>query len=134
MVKIQIPSFLKHTKLWPAQVALAGLFVAGLSIVNPVVGEQNKPIIAHMLAALDVYNGQTVTIYGLVIETEQAGRVFMLQDVSQMPLRIIRADGTVTTIGDQLLVKGVFELGPNGPQLSAHMVKETKVLGGGGCC
>lgn len=134
MVKMQISKLPKKTGLWPSWIFLAGLLAAGLSFANPVRGEVDKPIIAHLLAAQEVYNGRTVTIYGLVIETEQAGRVFLLQDVSQMPLRIVRADGTATAVGDQVLVEGVFESGPNGPQLSAHKIKQTKVLGGGGCC
>lgn len=119
----------KRIGFFPTTILLAALLFAG-----PVYGEQDKPIIAHMLAAPQAYNTRTVTIYGLVIETEQDGRMFMLQDVSQMPLKIVRTDGVATAVGDQVLVKGVFESSADGPQLNAIKIEETKVLGGGGCC
>jgi hypothetical protein len=97
-------------------------------------GETDKPIIAHLLASPSAYKGRIITIYGLVIETEQAGRVFMLQDVSQIPLKIVRADGKGTALYDQVLVNGVFEIGPHGPRFNALKVEKAKVLAGGGCC
>lgn len=103
-------------------------------VAGPSYSEADKPIIAHLLASPSTYKGRIITIYGLVIETEQAGGIFMLQDVSQMPLKIVRADGKGTALYDQVLAKGVFEIGPDGPRFNALNVEKAKVLGGGGCC
>ncbi len=96
--------------------------------------EVDKPIIALLVADSKAYDGRSVVIYGLVIESIGAGKVFMLQDVSQMPLRIIRKDGLPTMVGDQILVHGVFVWNGGDPYLEASKITETKVLGGGGCC
>lgn len=96
--------------------------------------EANKPIIAHLVGDAEAYDGRSVVIYGLVIETVGMGRVFMLQDVSQIPLRIIRTDGLPTMVGDQVLVHGVFVRNGDDPYLEASKITATTVLGGGGCC
>lgn len=96
--------------------------------------EADKPIIAQLFAHASEYDGRSVTIYGLVIETNQAGREFLLQDVSQMPLRIVRSDGLRTLEGDQILVQGVFVANHGNPYLKAEKITYTQVLGGGGCC
>lgn len=97
-------------------------------------GEADKPIIAHILADQDAYNGKSVTIYGLVVEVLDGGRAFMLQDVSQMPLEIVTPKGEVVFLGDQVLVKGFFDAGENEPRLRATDMEEAVVLRGGGCC
>lgn len=96
--------------------------------------EENKPIIAHLVGDAEAYDGKSVVIYGLVIETVGMGKVFMLQDVSQIPLRIIRTDGLPTMVGDQILVHGVFMRNGGDPYLEASKITATTVLGGGGCC
>ncbi len=96
--------------------------------------EADKPIIALLVGDSEAYDGRSVVIYGLVIETVGMGKVFMLQDVSQMPLRIIRTDGLPTMVGDQVLVHGVFMRNGGDPYLEASRITATKVLGGGGCC
>jgi len=97
-------------------------------------GEADKPIIAHMLADQDAFDGRDLTIYGLVIDVTDGGRAFMLQDVSQMPLKVIPPAGVLILAGDQVLVKGIFEVGKHEPQFNATKIQKTKVLGGGGCC
>ena len=96
--------------------------------------EPEKPIIAHLYADAAKYDGRQVTIYGLVIEAEKDGRRFTLQDVSQMPLKIIKPEGLPAVVGDQVLIKGVFKANRGDPYLEARQVTYTKVLGGGGCC
>ena len=96
--------------------------------------ETDKPIIALLVGDSEAYDGRSVVIYGLVIETVGMGKVFMLQDVSQMPLRIIRTDGLPTMVGDQILVHGVFMRNGGDPYLEASRITATTVLGGGGCC
>ena len=96
--------------------------------------EADKPIIALLVGDSEAYDGRSVVIYGLVIETVGMGKVFMLQDVSQMPLRIIRTDGLPTMVGDQILVHGVFMRNGGDPYLEASRITATTVLGGGGCC
>ncbi len=96
--------------------------------------EANKPIISLLVGDAEAYDGRSVVIYGLVIETVGMGKVFMLQDVSQMPLRIIRTDGLPTMVGDQVLVHGVFMRNGDDPYLEASTITATTVLGGGGCC
>ncbi len=96
--------------------------------------EADKPIISLLFGDAEAYDGRSVVIYGLVIETIGMGKVFMLQDVSQMPLRIIRTDGMPTMVGDQMLVHGVFMRNGSDPYLEASTITATTVLGGGGCC
>jgi hypothetical protein len=102
--------------------------------VAPGIPEPEKPIIANLYADAAKYDGQQVTIYGLVIEAEKNGRQFMLQDVSQMPLKILKPDGLPVVVGDQILIEGVFRASRGDPYIEARQVTYTKVLGGGGCC
>lgn len=96
--------------------------------------EAGKPIIAQLVADASGYDGHTVTIYGLVIATAEGGREFMLQDVSQIPLKIVRTDGMSSAVGDQILVQGLFVANRGDPYLEARKITHTQVLGGGGCC
>ncbi len=96
--------------------------------------EADKPIIAQLVAGAGEYDGRSVTIYGLVVETAEGGREFMLQDVSQIPLKIVRTDGMPSAVGDQILVHGVFVANRGDPYLEARKITYTQVLGGGGCC
>lgn len=93
-----------------------------------------RPIIAELLWDAEKFHGRQVVVYGLVIETADTGRVFMLQDVSQMPLRVEVTDGTTVWNGDQLLVEGLVVPSDGEPTLRATRIVPTKVLGGGGCC
>ena len=93
-----------------------------------------RPIIAELFWDVEGFRGRQVVVYGLVIETADAGRVFMLQDVSQMPLRVEVTDGTTVWNGEQLLVEGLVVQSDGEPTLKATRIVPTKVLGGGGCC
>jgi hypothetical protein len=112
---------------------LVGVLLLALPSVAAL-AEVDKPIIANLYGDSTGYDGRSVTIYGLVIETAKLGQEFMLQDVSQMPLRIIRTDGIPTSVGDEMLVQGVFVANDGDPYLEARKITHTKVLGGGGCC
>lgn len=112
---------------------LVGVLFLGLLPVA-VRAEVDKPIIANLYGDKARYHGRSVTIYGLVIQTAKQGREFMLQDVSQMPLRIIRIDGFAAFVGDQMLVQGVFFANDGDPYLKARKITHTQVLAGGGCC
>jgi hypothetical protein len=91
------------------------------------------PIIAELYADPARFDGRSVTIYGLVIETFP-NSVFMLQDVSQRPLKIVASEKLKAAVGDQLIVVGSFHSAPGGPHLSARSLIPTQVLAGGGCC
>ena len=93
-----------------------------------------RPIIAELFWNAEGFHGRLVVVYGLVIETADAGRAFMLQDVSQMPLRVEITDGTTVWNGEQLLVEGLVVQSDGEPTLKATRIVPTKVLGGGGCC
>lgn len=93
-----------------------------------------RPIIAQMLADPALYANKRVTIYGLVVERE-APSVFMLQDVSQRPLKIIGKRGVQAKVGDQVTVRGMLTKDASGGYVFvARWLVETQVLGGGGCC
>ncbi len=96
--------------------------------------EPDKPIIAHLFANPALYDGRPVTIYGLVIDADANGRRFLVQDVSQMPLRVVMERGLPVIAGDQILIEGAFKANRGDPYFEARKVVPTKVLGGGGCC
>jgi hypothetical protein len=118
----------------PVHSVLVALFLLGhLTGVSATRVEHDKPIIANVIADAQSFDGKHIVIYGLVIETSHGGKVFLLQDVSQIPLKIVGRDGLIARVGDQLLVQGVFHNG-NEPYVQAESLTPTKVLGGGGCC
>jgi hypothetical protein len=77
--------------------------------------------------------GRQVMIYGLVIESV-SNSTFLLQDVSQRPLKILGSEALKATVGDQLIVVGSFHSNSDGPYLSATALIPTQVVAGGGCC
>jgi hypothetical protein len=91
------------------------------------------PIIAQLYADPASYEGRRVTIYGLVIES-MSNFTFLLQDVSQHPLRIVGSETLKAAVGDQLIVIGSFHSAADGPYVSATALIPTQVLAGGGCC
>lgn len=96
--------------------------------------ELETPIAAELFAAPRAYAGKRIAIYGLVVEARRGGREFLLQDVSQKPLKVLRRDGLPTFAGDQLMVEGTVIVKRGKPLLEASRIEGTKVLGGGGCC
>lgn len=110
--------------------ALAG-FASGASIQKD--KNLKRPIIAQLIREPQAYAGQEVVIYGLVIESV-SDSVFILQDVSQMPLKIVGKHGVKAKTGDQIMISGVFKSGKEGPVFFADKLLPTRVLGGGGCC
>jgi hypothetical protein len=88
-----------------------------------------RPIIAQLFANPEAFAGKKVEVYGLVIESD-AKTEFLLQDVSQRPLRVLGN----ASVGDQVTVLGTVQTGAMTIHLSAESLKSTKVLGGGGCC
>jgi len=120
-----------RSSVYPMIAALVMLgYLTGVSATQV---EHDKPIIANVMADAQSFDGKHIVIYGLVIETSHGGKVFLLQDVSQIPLKIVGRDGLVVRVGDQLLVQGVFHNGRE-PYVQAESLTPTKVLGGGGCC
>lgn len=115
--------------------AMCAALTVGLAVVASLaLAESSTPIIAQLIADPAHYDGQGVVVYGLVIETDAQGSRFLLQDVSQMPLAVVRQDGWVTLVGDQLLVEGRFVANHGKPYLDAAAITHTQVIGGGGCC
>lgn len=109
--------------------ALAVICAADVSIADD--PPAKTPVIAELLATPGAFSGKTVTIYGLVVEVSEAGAVFLLQDVSQRPLRIVSAKGKSVAVGDQVLVRGVFRSDGGRHFLSAEVIQPAKVTGGG---
>jgi len=91
------------------------------------------PIIAQLYSDPGRYADRSITIYGLVVE-KGPNSTFLLQDVSQRPLKILGNDKLKATVGDQLIVIGFFHAGPDGPYVVAKALIPTQVLAGGGCC
>jgi hypothetical protein len=91
------------------------------------------PIIAELYDNPARYAGRSVMIYGLVIEAGP-GSTFLLQDVSQHPLRVIVGEKVKAAVGDQLLVFGFFHAEGKEPYFSAKALIPTQVVAGGGCC
>jgi hypothetical protein len=92
------------------------------------------PIIAQLYADPEVYAGRSISIYGLVIEATSEGWVFMLQDVSFRPLKIVGGALARAAPGDQVTVVGRLRQDAGEPYLAATLVIPTRVTAGGGCC
>jgi hypothetical protein len=92
-----------------------------------------RPIISHLFAMPSAFAGRLVAVYGLVVEAPSVGE-FLLQDVSQRPLRIIVAGRRRAKPGEQLTIVGVLHTDARGPYIAALKVIPTRVTGGGGCC
>lgn len=106
-------------------------FANGASTQN---GESlRRPIIAELIHEPQDYAGRQIIIYGLVIGSI-SDSVFFLQDVSQIPLKIVGRHGIKAKVGDQVMISGVFRAGKGEPVFFAEKLLPTRVLGGGGCC
>jgi hypothetical protein len=114
------------------------VMVVMLGIVGGVAAEPDRksltPIIAQVVAEPEAFAGKLVSIYGLVIESQASGREFMLQDVSQQPLKVVGSEKLMAAVGDQLTVIGIFKWDGRSPYVAASMLIPTRVFGGGGCC
>jgi len=93
-----------------------------------------RPIIAELFATPKAFAGRRIAIYGLVIESNLTGTEFLLQDVSQRPLKIVGGKRLKAAAGDQLTVVGTFHAFARSPYLAAELLIPTLVIGGGGCC
>ena len=117
--------------------ALAGAVACGVAGCGAASADSplpERPIIAELFSDGEKFYGQEVVVYGLVIATGDAGRVFLLQDVSQMPLRVVVPGGATDWLGEQVLVEGVVASSGGEVILKSTRIVPTKVLGGGGCC
>jgi|SoiMetStandDraft_2_1073263.scaffolds.fasta_scaffold174691_2 hypothetical protein len=116
----------------------AAVVLLTLGIVGPAAARSDQkpltPIIAQLVAEPEVFAGRVVTIYGLVVESRASGKEFMVQDVSQHPLKVIGSKMLVAAVGDQLTVVGTFMWDGKSPYIAATLLIPTRVLGGGGCC
>jgi hypothetical protein len=93
-----------------------------------------KPIIAELYATPQDFAGRVVAVYGVVVESSPTGAEFLLQDVSQRPLKVIGSARLTATVGDQVTIIGRFNSDSRSPYLTALVLAPTRVLGGGGCC
>ena len=91
------------------------------------------PIIAQLYSDPARYADRSITIYGLVVE-KGSNSTFLLQDVSQRPLKIVGSDELKAAVGDQLIVTGFFHANSDEPYIAAKTLIPTRVVGGGGCC
>ena len=122
---------MKKTTL--AEVAF-GVFLSQASGAAEIARDDaTRPIIAQMLSNPAAYANKPVMIYGLVIEKE-SNSVFILQDVSQQPLKVVGTRGVKAAVGDQVIIRGVLSKNRNGLYFTARSLTPTRVLGGGGCC
>jgi hypothetical protein len=112
--------------------ALLGSIQARLTDADD--GPMLRPIIAQLYAEPESFLGRPLAVYGLVIEANAGGTVFMLQDVSQHPLRVVGKPSLIATAGDQVTIVGTLQRDGGGPYLAASLIIPTRVLGGGGCC
>jgi hypothetical protein len=120
-------------KLAPVTIAVA-VFLSQASVATEVKRDDaTRPIIAQMLSNPGAYANKPVTIYGLVIEKE-SDSVFILQDVSQQPLKVVGTRGVKAAVGDQITIHGVLSKNRSGLYFTARSLTPTRVLGGGGCC
>jgi hypothetical protein len=119
-----------------ATIALAGI-VAAHDISRGQVADAPQadeyPIIAELYSDPAKHADKSVLIYGLVIEIGP-GSTFLLQDVSQHPLKIVATPGMRAAVGDQLMVFGSFHADGQEPFLAAKTLIPTQVVAGGGCC
>jgi hypothetical protein len=96
--------------------------------------QPSRPIVAELYANPDAFIGAHIIIYGLVIQSDIGTRSFMLQDVSQHPLRIDAHDLPPIAAGEQVQLEGILERSANNLVFHAEELKRVKVLAGGGCC
>ena len=120
-------------KLAPVTIAVVVLLSQASLATEAKRDDATRPIIAQMLSNPGAYANKPVTIYGLVIETE-SDSVFILQDVSQQPLKVVGTRGIKAAVGDQITIRGVLSKNRNGLYFTARSLTPTRVLGGGGCC
>jgi len=113
--------------------ALLGSLLANAQAAESVT-KPARPIIAELFAKPKAFAGRRIAIYGLVIESNPTGTEFLLQDVSQRPLKVIGGERLKAAAGDQLTVVGTFHANARSPYLAAKLLIPTRVIGGGGCC
>jgi hypothetical protein len=119
----------------------AAIAIAGIVAVHDISRGQvadapqadGYPIIAELYSDPIRHADKSVLIYGLVIEID-SGSTFLLQDVSQHPLRIVAAPDMRVAVGDQLMVFGSFHADGQEPFVLAKALIPTQVVAGGGCC
>ena len=120
-------------KLTPVAIAVVVFLSQASGAAEIARDDATRPIIAQMLSNPAAYANKPVMIYGLVIEKE-SNSVFILQDVSQQPLKVVGTRGVKAAVGDQVTIRGVLSKNCNGLYFTARSLTPTRVLGGGGCC
>ena len=106
-------------KLTPVTIAVV-VFLSLASLAAELTRDDaTRPIIAQMLSDPGAYANKPVTIYGLVIETIP-NSVFILQDVSQRPLKVVGTRGVKAAVGDQITMRGVLSKNRNGLYFTAR--------------
>jgi hypothetical protein len=113
---------------------LSGALMVGQVRAQAPKTADHTPIIAAVVAEPDLYEGKTVSIYGLVIKVDPVARTFLLQDVSQRPLLVRNTTGPDVSEGDQLQIEGPVHRSASEIWVAADKVGKVRVLAGGGCC
>ena len=119
---------LRHAAAAAVLAALAGCAWGDEATPTP------TPIIAELVGAPDNFIGRRILVYGLVVESPEAGSRFLLQDVSQVPLRIVGPEGSRIPRGSQLMVLGKLRRNGGELEIAAERLTPAQVVAGGGCC
>lgn len=116
-------------------VALYGppLFVGVARAADVQIEADPYPIIAQIFSEPSRFATGRVSIYGIVTEVLSPTE-FVLQDVSQRPLRVTLSSPRRVREGDQIAIAGAVAVRAGEPLFMANILVPTRVLGGGGCC
>lgn len=116
--------------LYSALFSIMPSFVASATSKNVV---DTTPIVAELYGNPSAFNGRIITIYGLVTESARSSGYFLLQDVSEHPIRIT-AGQPVPPKGDQIQVTGTVHVRQGTIWIEARKIIHVQVVHGGGCC
>lgn len=118
--------------------ALCALFVAVAASAGAADRPRSEfaatPIIAEVVGEPTRFVGRRITIYGIVVESRQDGRRFLLQDVSQRPLMVLAPQGERAAVGNQLMISGTMRRNSGELELEGDDMTHVQVVAGGGCC
>lgn len=91
------------------------------------------PIVAELYGNPSAFDGRVITIYGLVTDSARSSGYFLLQDVSEHPIRITVGQ-PVPAKGDQIQVTGTVHVRRGNIWIEARKIIHVQVVHGGGCC
>lgn len=108
-----------------------GVLACLITVGSTCAAAEQTPTIAEMLASPQDFAGERVAVYGIVVSVAGGLRVFLLQDVSQESVRVVRPTDASVRVGDQVLVRGFFRLEGAERYISADEIESVQVTGGG---